>query len=726
MFDILSRTRCMTALWAALASASPAFGQSASQDTEVDTITVTARKRAEALLEVPVSASVVSAETIEQRGVNDVKDILAIAPNVSFPDPGSNNINTDVVIRGISSNTRNVGFESGVGVYVDGVYLGRTLAVNQELVGIRQIEVLRGPQGTVFGKNTISGALNILTMQPMLNRVDAGGMLQYGEFEDASANAYANLPLGESAALRLSAFKHDSEGYVRNLTTGGRLADDDAVGGRMQFLYAPGTRFRLVLAADYRKDDRLSSFPETIGGGSIPGIADAVPGPFTTALTRDPTEERELWGTSVTADYEFGGGHTLTWISAYRDNSDHVQNDNDNDALDLFPVNFLDEEDHFTQEIRLTSPDTGRFSYIVGLYYFDQNASQYRDAFFPPPTDFLSLTGTVSTESWAAFMDTQLEITDAFTLGIGLRYTNERKRLSDFDQQSVGVGVLPLFFPSFPARVGDSRSADDVSPVLTLNYAFSDDMNGYARIARGFKSGGWNVDFAQGAPVTNADAIEFDDETLTSYEIGLKSRLLQTRLRLDWAAFYMDYEDQQIQQAVGVTFPITNAGSSTVYGTELDIGWELTSDLLLSGGVGYVRTRFDDFAGCGGIGVDCTGNRLGNAPEWTASVAAHWEKEIGNWVFSAHADHAFRDAWYGDALNSPPLRTGSTEETNIGIGMGSPNDSWRVTVFVNNVFDAVNGLGRFQDNFIDPGTISEAYARPRTVGVRLNLRLAGQ
>jgi iron complex outermembrane recepter protein len=724
MFNLPSRTAIGATI--AVFGLSDAFGQSVDQDTEVDTITVTARKRSEALLEVPISASVLSAAAIEQRGISDVKDVLAITPNVSFPDPGSNNINTDVVIRGISSNTRNVGFESGVGVYVDGVYLGRSMAVNQELVGIRQIEVLRGPQGTVFGKNTISGALNILTAQPLLKSVEAGGMLQYGEFEDASANAYANVPLGETAALRLSAFKHDSEGYVRNVTTGGRLADDDAVGGRIQMMYAPGGSLKLVLAADYREDDRLASFPETIGGGSIPGLADVVPGPNTTALTRDPTEERELWGTSLTAEYELASGHSLTWISAFRNNRDHVQNDNDNDALDLFPVNFLDEEGHFTQEIRLTSPEDRRFKYILGLWYFDQDATQYRDAFFPPPTDFLTLTGAVRTESWAAFADTQLDITDAFTLGIGLRYTHERKRLSDFDQQSVGVGVLPLFFPSFPAVVSDSRSADDVSPVLTLNYAFSDDVNGYARIARGFKSGGWNVDFAQGAPVTDAAAIEFDDETLTSYEFGLKSELLEARLRLDWAAFYMDYEDQQIQQAVGVAFPITNAGSSSVYGAELDVNWQLTSSLLLSSGVGYTRTRFDDFANCGGIGVDCTGNRLANAPEWTASVAVHWEKEIGDWVFSAHADHAFRDAWYGDAFNSPALRTGSTEETNFSIGWGARNDSWRLTVFVNNLFDAINGLGRFQDNFIDPGTISEAYARPRTVGVRLNLRLTDQ
>jgi iron complex outermembrane recepter protein len=720
----LSRRLGDTGLAGALLLCSTAtLAQDLAVSTQIETITVTARKREESLLEVPVSASVVSAAAIEQRGINDVKDILTITPNVSFPDPGSNNITTDIVIRGISTNTRNVGFESGVGVYVDGVYLGRPMAVNQELVGISRVEVLRGPQGTLFGKNNIAGALNIVTTQPSLDDASFGGSLQYAEFNDASASINANLPLGDWVAVRASAFKHDSDGYVRNVATGGRLANDDAIGGRLQALLAISPNFQLTLAADYRKDDRNSSFPEVIGGGTIPGIADPVPGPYTTALTTDPTEERELWGASVTAEYEFGGGYSLTWLSAYRDNRDHVQNDNDNDALDLFPVNFIDQEEHFSQEIRLASPGGGRFSYIVGLWYLDQEASQYRDAFFPPPTDFLSLTGTVSTKNWAAFADTQFRMTDVLMLGLGMRYTHEEKELSDFDQQSVGVGILPLFFPSFPGAVAGSRSAEDFSPLVSLNYAFSDNLNGYVRLARGFKSGGWNVDFSQGAVVTAANSIEFDDETLTSYEIGLKSYLPEARLRLDLAAFYMDYEDQQIQQAVGITFPITNAGASTIRGAELDLTWQATDSVVLSGGLGYADTQFDQFRACGGIGVDCTGNRLGNAPEWTATVALDWRRELGRQALSAHADYSYRSDWQGDALNSRALRTDSGDEVNLNFGVGPSSDTWRLTVFVNNLLDTQNGLGRFVDNFIDPGTIAESYGRPRTWGVRLDFGL---
>ena len=693
-----------------------------SDNNQLEEIVVVARQRAEPLQTVPVSATAFTGSMLSSRGITDIKEVLTVTPNVSEPDLTGASNNVDIVIRGISTNTRNAGFESGAGVYVDGVYAGRSNGVTVPLVGIDGLEVLRGPQGTNFGKNTTAGAINIRTIQPKRDVLESGGELEYASFADKSGNAFVNLPLG-NAAVRATVFGRKSNGYVLNVADGDHYANQGFYGGRLQTKLWLGERLDLTLSGDYRRDDHDANYPEIIKPGSVGTL---VPGPYTESVDYRPLETGVRWGLNATLNYALGD-YTLTSITGYRANetTDHADNDNSTNPAATAHVIFYDNVKHSSEEIRLASPNNGPITFVAGGYFLDMKIDSFRRAGFSQGD--IDLHVNVHNQNRALYFDSQIGLVDRLKLDAGIRYTSETKHLEGFNQ-TVTVrtpGGLPAYFPDFAAHP-DRLETNTVTPKAGLSFELAPDINTYFTFSRGYKSGGWNPDFST-AVVTNTQ--KFSDEKVDNYEVGIKSLLLDHRLRVNVAVFNMDFTNQQVQQQTGIRFDITNAGKSRIRGVESELAFKAADFLTLGGALGYIDAKYLEYPGCvAGSPIDCSGNRLINAPKLTASATLDLSAPLPSWGrVLGHFEDSYRSNYYAAVYNGEldstigvanALLVRPYQDLSASIGVTPNSENWRITFFVNNLLNRVNEAGRYLENVVDFDAISANYYPPRVFGVR--------
>jgi iron complex outermembrane recepter protein len=727
----LLATSAVTIALPAYAQSEPAKSEILSQDGTADDqeIVVSARKRVETLTEVPIAISVIQGGDLEARGTARVKDAQAFIPNVALSDAGNSNSNTNIVIRGISTNARNVGFESGVSVYVDGVFTGRPSSFNQDFVDIERLEVLRGPQGTLFGKNTIAGAINITTTKP---NYDFGGRVaaEYGSFDLMSGQAVLNLPIvADKAALRISGFGRKRDGLVRNIPNGERFNDEGSWGGRMQLRFQPNDKLTIDLGADYLDESRRQSFPETLDDP-------AAPGPRTTVNDFIPLETRKLWGLNGTVALELGD-HVLTSITAYRENDASAENDNDNTAGDVLVADFTDSQKQFTQEIRLVSPGGERFDYVLGAFYFWQDSSADHIGIFGRDFPFTGGTrvainslGSVETTSLAAYADAQFRLTDSLLLLGGLRYTHEEKKLA---YRQTGQLLPGIIFQPIPLLT-DKLSDNDVSPQVGISFQPRPTLNIYGRVSWGYKSGGWNADFIGSsliaAAVSNpagdgrfdAADIDFAPEQATNYEFGIKGQWLDRKLRANLAAFYTDYRNLQISQFLGVLnggTVITNAGKAKIKGVELEFELRPSDRFGFSGSFGYLDATFADYANCEPGIPSCDGRRLPNAPKFSYAVGLDYRVPLsGELGLHFRTEMTGVSSSFTTAANVNRLSIGDYTLVNASLALTDNDSGWNITAYVRNLFDKDYLTGAVNDDLLGTGRTFGGYGAPRTFGVR--------
>jgi iron complex outermembrane receptor protein len=729
---VLAIAACLALPAAANAQTAGATPPTEEQATTIEEVIVTARRRSETLREVPVSISVLSGADAETRGLARIKDIAASVPNFTISDAGSTNSSTTIVVRGISSNARNAGFEAGVGVYVDGVFTGRPSSFNQDLVDIERIEVLRGPQGTLYGKNTIAGAVNITTVKP---GYDLGGQatLEAGNYGLLVARAAVNVPLiDETLAARLSAFTKSRDGYVLNLFNGQHYNDEGAVGGRLQLRWDPAEYARFNASFDALDEDRTLSFPETLDDPSAPGVR-------TTINDFNPTETRNLWGASVMGDFDLPNGDVLSFITAYRYARTDVANDNDNTAADLLSVAFLDTQRQFSNELRLVSGPDRRLAYALGLYMYDQQADAVHSGIFGTAFPLtgggrVSIDGVaaVATRSYAAYADLQYDLTSRLSLLGGVRLTHEQKRLQYRQDGALLPGVIFEPIPTLTDRISDN----DLSVTARARYKFSPTVVGYARYATGFKSGGWNADFIGSAPIAAARAsgnlrfdagdIDFEPESVANYELGLKGDWFRRRLSANLAVFFMDYRDLQVSQFLGVLnggTVITNAGRAEISGVELEMNATPHPDLQLNLSLGYLDATFEEYDNCT-VGIpSCAGNRLPDAPEISASAGA--EYTFSGWSFAnvtARVEATYRDSVFATPTNIQRLSIDGYTLLNASVNFQPTGQNWSFGIWGRNLTDEDHLVGVADDDLLGTGRTFGGYGPPRTFGARLQYR----
>lgn len=717
----------LTALAGNAAPAAPQTG-GARDVTTLEEVVVTARKRVENIQDVPVSITAVGAQEISERGSVRVRDLAASIPNFVFTGPQDSSA-PQITVRGIQSQARvNVGFDSGTGVYVDGVVQGRPIGFNQELLDVERVEFLRGPQGTLFGKNSISGAISVTTRRPSETftgevRAEVGGDGLLG------GNVYVSGPLSDRVLFSASAFRRQRDGYVSNIATGRKVDDEDAVGARAKLLFKATDDLELTLAGDFVNDNATATSARAISGYG------AVPKPYQINVDTPTLASRDLGSVSLTVDWKVGGG-TLTSISSYGQMARDRTNDTDAGPLDVVASKLTNDQDQFTQEIRFTSGTAGAVSYIAGLYYFRQDVDSFAQSCFGRITGvpgFLrgvcgDTSGTITTTSKAAFANADWRISDTLTLTGGIRYTDEEKEL-DYLQNGFPFGVAPTL-----PRQQDRLTDNDVSPTVSLLWKAAPGVNVYGTVSRGFKSGGWNLDNITSNSITRFSQLRFTAESAWNYELGAKTTWLDNRLTLNAALYRIKYEDLQavqLQQVLGgggaVVAVVSNAANARSQGVELELVARPSENLLLTAGIGYSDAEYTDYVDrtSGGAALDFSGNRLDNAPKWTRNASIQYTLPAGDLRWRFRGDWNMRSDYYFGRENLQTQRLDGWNTANVQIGVGDSGQRWEVVAFADNVTDREYIVAKGAGGFPFPGVGTSntfTYGTPRQYGVRSSLR----
>lgn len=705
--------------------AEPAAGTS--DAFEIEEIVVTATRRTERLQDVPASIGVIAAEELERRGVEGLDELAQSTAGLTIA--ASVGINT-VFIRGVGGGGRNVGFGTRAGIYVDGVYVGQFASINQSAADVERVEVLRGPQGTLFGRNSVSGAISIVTRTPNYEP-EAYLVADVGSKDLLELRWGANIPLvPETIALRLSGVHRERGGFTRNLINGQDLGNinRDSLRGQLRWDVSPD--LNVLVSADWTLDEsrRLVGEDDTNINGTAPS---ATPGAFDVRFNTIPLSQNEFYGGSVMLNYAHQSGHSLTSITALRRVEWTRVNDTDYSAADILFTDFNDRYRQFSQEVRLASPSGNRLNYVLGFYFLDDKAEAGRAVRFGAnapavapvlrPGSAVLVSGTVKTRSLAAFATVNYNLTERLELNLGGRYTNEKIELEDY---FVDGRAAPPFGIAFVPAFSDSLKESRFDPTIGLSYKFSPDLNGYVKYSQGFKSGGFNVDFLTAAQF--AEGLGFRPERARSYEVGLKSEFFDRRLRLNLAAYVTDYADYQINQFVDLgggrtAIQLRNAAKVRTSGGELEAKWRPTADLTLGANLAYVKAEFKQFTNGGGPGVNLDGNQLPQAPKFTSSIYGDYSTLLpGTGLrFSAFAEYNRRGASFSGAENLVRQALEDRDLVNARLGLSDDDGLWSVEAWVENALDESYAITRDRD-FL--GTLVRERGDPRTYGITTRLK----
>ncbi len=732
------RAGCASLALAFILTAAPTHAQDASNNaaTEGDSaIVVTAQRREERLIDVPVSIAAIGEDRITATGARDVGDLGSYVPNVVIAE--GTGLGSGVAIRGVGAASRNIGFDSRVGVYLDGVYLGQSPAINQSLVDIERVEVLRGPQGALFGKNTVAGAINLVTAKPT-DDFSAYANVRYGNYDAWSLTGRVNIPLAEGIAMKLSGSRNKRDGFIHNIfdDTYGDTVDTWTWRGQLRIDATPNLQF--LLTGDGligRENGNLGNVLTNSTGTTIDTIA---PGRREIAVSRTQSNDRTLWGTSFDAILRLDSGHTLKSQTSYRDTKFRTIHDPDYSPFDIFYIDYRDRYKQFIEELQFVSPGGQPFEYLAGHYYYRTDADTTRLAytgsqgnllFGSPNNTTLPSAGTVLTENIAFYANLTYDILPNLELGAGFRLSRETKKAT-FTIDGSRLPVLGIATGSF----ADKRKDEDFSPSVTLTYKFSPEISAYARYAEGYKSGGYNLDFVSSASFPNG--IEFDKETVKNYEIGLKGSVEGGRLTFAIAGFIADYQDFQINQFRDLgggrtAIVIGNAATVQTKGIEFEMTARPVRGLTLAGGIGFLDATYDN------LPLDPTtiiNGKLPNAPDAQASGSIEYETGVGgDLMLRGNFTYTYRGNYFSTVSNGRQVTVGSPaglvtipfdrvrgfSYADARLALGAENGRWELALFGRNIFNNTYVEGYERDFF---GTMIEALGDPRTYGVEATFR----
>ncbi|WP_417319728.1 TonB-dependent receptor [Emcibacter sp.] len=718
-------------LFVATTACPPLYAQAA-DETVYEEIVVTSQKRAQSLSDVPISISAFNADNIQQTGINQLREIADFIPNVLVS--ATNDFNSQITIRGVGANSRNIGFDTRVGIYLDGVYLGQSPAINQELIDLERIEILRGPQGTLFGKNNVAGAISLVSKQPA---DELGGRVatSIGSMGTLELNGGISIPISDNVRSKFSVLHQSRNGTVLNIYNSDRLNERDSLAYRAQLAIDASEDLEINFSFDGLNSDHLAFLGENLSD-TLGTTKDMIaPEEREVSFNVNPFETRDLYGGSMTINYRFADDHALKSITAYRDNKIHYRNDTDYSSLDLVFIDYFDHYQQFTQELQLTSPDSAPLTYVAGLYYYHQSADTDRivtngeHSFLlgnVPGTTVYNI-GELTTNSYAAYADLNYDITERLTLNVGGRYTYEKKDVNwSLNGDDSGIFLIAT------NQVVDDRSDDYVSARASLSYALSDNMNVFASYGSGFKSGGYNLDYVRAPDFI--EGLEYGKETVNSYEIGFKSALLDNRLIVNLSAFLANYDDYQVNQFIDIgggftSISIRNAAKVETKGIEAEVTWRPLDGLELQGALGLLDATFDSFPGGGAGGADVSGNDLIRAPEITFAASAQYETPLtgleARLLLRAEVTHTgsfyttednFSTATLADMSVVPFGEVEALTLVNARAGLLSENETWEIYAWVRNLFDQQQSIDSTRDFF---GTIVSTPNDPRIYGVEL-------
>ena len=742
-------------LGAAIAAAAPltASAQSAAtpvqdETSQVDDIVVSARRREERLQDVPVAVTALSAEALEDRGVTEIAEVAKFTPNIRFDGAAAlsgGNYNATVFIRGVGQNDFATFSDPGVGTYVDGVYYARSIGGTLDAFDVGRIEVLRGPQGTLFGKNTIGGAVVITSQQPS---ADFGGHIDatVGEFNRFDLRGNVDIPLADGTLLtRLSAATLNRDGYAQRLSDGQDLGDKNADAARFQALWTPNDAFTLTFSVDYTRA-REHSAPNTLltldpnaifiqrynafvapsrgvvapNGQRTLNTSWVTGDPYTTWASGPNINNLDLWGASVTADWNLGPVD-LKSITAYRDMHAVFARDGDNTPFTYRETYNDDHQDQFSQEFQLSGLSfNDRLSWVAGVFYFREESSdvgradlalglQPPTATLPPFSPAVNIRTEVEAVTYAAFAQGTFSLTDQLSVTVGGRYNVDDKTYTlDHRRQRDGFIV---------ANLTRSNDWDSFTPKVGVEFKPNDDVLIYGSIGQGFKSGGYNA-----RPLAGPEEVTiYEPETIITYELGAKTSWFDRRLTLNGAAYFSKYDDIQLTVNQTPQNFVANAAAGEIKGFELELVGRPTSNLDVNLAIGYLSTEYTEVGqGLGPTQVlPITLNTpFLKAPEWTVAAGAQYRFDMPSGDdITVRADYAYYGEVFNDIAGDPLLAQDAYGLVNLRATYTAPDGSWRASVFGTNVTDvAYKQSGNASAGF---GLREASFGRPSEWGFTL-------
>ena len=707
----------------------------------LEEVVVTAQKREQSILEVPLSIVSVSADDLLQNGVDSALELQRLVPNF-YAARGTTVSNTRFVMRGIGT-AGNTAVDQSIAVFLDGIYVARPSALYLSFLDVSSVEVVRGPQGTLFGRNTTAGGIIMNSARPEAE-TSLHGRIEAGNFDHRLAEVVANVAPGDSAALRVAAQVQSREGYGTYLPEGRNYGDQESwsVRGSGDFTFGDGVSWIVrVDAAEITGDGQNAN--EAIGQSlSETGLANltaALGGPQNLPELEDPTDFRishvvggdltdEQWGISSDLSWELESGFTLSLLSGYRD----YENKQEDDDILFLTAPLVGRasglvSESWSQELRLLSPDTladGRLSFVAGLYYYEEDAEiteqlslspVFCSGFAPaivrplcsagPLDEATDLLFTQTSESIAGYAQADYYLTDTLALQLGARYTDD-DRSGRFLQEAEN-----RFASLFIRGLEDTElEFSDENPTyrIGLNYTPGNDLLYFVSYSTGYKSGGF--DSGGGAAPRNADTRTFDSEEASNLELGLKGRFFEGRLDAAATLYRTELSDFQARSFDGNAFSTRNAGELRHQGIEVDFSWAASQMLTIAGGFAYLDSEFTDFSGaqalpgcnatspdiegCGPVDgdrtvQDLTGGRNHFSPEWTGNLRADLEGSLGQWHWRANLALSYVGEQYvGGAIDNNPQQLEDGYLLTSGrFTMTSPQGTYELSLFGDNLTD---------------------------------------
>ncbi|KQX18562.1 MULTISPECIES: TonB-dependent receptor [unclassified Sphingomonas] len=725
-------------------------------------IVVTARRREERLQDTPVAVTALTGAALAQRGVTDITQVAQFAPSVNIGAAARSNGNStqaSIFIRGIGQLDWTLTTEPGVGLYVDGIYVARSVGALLDFVDIDRVEVLRGPQGTLFGKNAVGGAMNIVTRRP---GNEFGGSVEatYGRFNRIDMKASVDLPISETLKSRFSIASLNRDGYQDLPLLNGKAGGYKRLAGKGAISWEPSTDFTLDLSADFlrARDDSTAS--------SIVEIGDCVAinpcGPFVATFNAQQRaagrpeylassyipssintsfagfgnySNTDVIGTSAIATLKLSPTVTLKSLTGYRTLDAHFALDGDGSPLTVVQTEDLYDQKQFSEELQLAgSAFDNRLNFLVGGYYFRETGnninlvtfnSGFRDFLFPgvfsDPTFPFQSGGKIRNTTWAGFTQNTLKIAEGLSVTAGLRYSWEKKEFDPdqyaFEARRRGIGLLPQFNgalrwldPLVP-RGSVDQTISDWSPKASVEYKWAPDILTYASYSEGYKSGGFAQRIMPGRNVVVNGVNQpnpvpaFGPEKVAVYEAGFKSTLFDKRLRLNLAAFYTDYSDIQVNFFDGIATRPQNAGDGRIKGFEAEAEATPFDGSRLNAAVSYTDaklTRLDP----GAQGVTLA-TKLPYVSKWQLSGGASQDLPLADWGrISFRGDVSYRSAYSPDIENAPVLRQRGYTIVNVSATLLPEEERWSLQAGARNLTNK-----RFiQGGLADPAGLGQTSA----------------
>ncbi len=678
------------------------------QATQLDEVTVTARRRAESIQDVPVAVSAFGEEQIKDLQASTVEGLQGAVPNMNIAQGRGSANSVNVFIRGIGQPDALQTFDPGVGMYVDDVYYSRINGALFSLFDIQQLEVLRGPQGTLYGKNSTGGAIKLTTKNPFDNE---GGAVEVtaGDYGRLEGRFYVSGKLSDTIAASIAGAKITNDGYVKDAETGKRYNDDDTEALRFKMAFNPTDSFRATLSLDTTKQDAALTLGRPMANLRQTSLAPAgviVLKPGETgewnrrALTSFKNGEGQYLkhsGASLAMDWDINAQWTLKSISSYRKLKTKSYIDIDASEYELGDVLVALNQDQKSQEFQLHYDNGSNLHATFGAYYMKENVPSYQEAYADDLFSFLgakvpflrTINDDLTTTSNAAFAHLNWEFVPSWTVAAGVRWTKDKK---DYARSTSTFWGAPFTALNETVAFAANASWTAVTPSISLQKAFGDNLMGYVSANRGFKSGGFN-----GRANTRYDTqhAKFDPEYVWTYELGLKGSSADRRFRGSAAAFYSNYSDFQarVSQDVG-TFPVLNAAKLNIKGIELEGSALLGEATTLSAQIGWMDAKYDKFEdfrldpSYPGFDPNVNHDNVPFSPDWTARVALQHVFALGdNGNLTFGGDVSYRGKTWLSVDNRAVLSQDAYTLLGVYGVWDSPQMAWQVRAGVRNLTD---------------------------------------